>query len=215
MPASRNAPADLFYTGVLEEALGFLRIQAHRSGAQSLLRDGVSTSSYRKDRETIERETPYFLRGLQRHHPLHPAAQEVPSRTTPATTTCRRRSGRYPLRTAPRQRPDPRAGLFLGQQIHDAYRAGVIDRREIAGLFRSSFRESASALKTYLDLTERVRPALQSGSTPQPGATGRRDAGALTARPGPPSPAVRPPSALAPRHAGLSLERMLWPHPLL
>jgi len=59
-------------------------------------------------------------------------------------------------------------GYFLGQQIHDAYRAGVIDRREIARLFRTSFRDTGSALRTYLDLTERVRPALQSGSTPQP-----------------------------------------------
>ena len=59
-------------------------------------------------------------------------------------------------------------GYFLGQQIHDAYRAGVLERREITRLFHRSFRASGSALKTYLDLTERLRPAMQDGSTPRP-----------------------------------------------
>ena len=47
-------------------------------------------------------------------------------------------------------------GYFLGQQIYDGYHAGAMARREIADLFRKKFVETGSALRTYLDLVEKL-----------------------------------------------------------
>jgi len=126
---------DLFYTGVLEEALGFFGSKLIDPGRNHFF-ETAFYQFYRKDRETIERETPYSYEDFNAiiHFILLP--QEV-------------RAELHPLRRVPEEilagiRSEPRRanvlihelGYFLGQQIHDAYRAGVIDRREIAGLFR-------------------------------------------------------------------------------
>jgi len=158
---------DLFYTGVLEEALGFFGSKLIDPGRNHFF-ETAFYQFYRKDRETIERETPYsyedfnaiihFILLHKKFEQNYTRYDDVPEEILAG------------IRSEPRRANVliHELGYFLGQQIHDAYRAGVIDRREIANLFRRSFRESASALRTYLDLTERVRPALQSGSTPQP-----------------------------------------------
>src|SRR5437867_3967509 len=126
---------------------------------------------YRKDRETIERETRYgfdefnaiihFILLHKKFEQSYAQYDEVPPEILEG------------LRAEPRRANVliHELGYFLGQQIHDAYRAGVLDRRAINRLYHSSFRDSGSALKTYLDLTERLRPAFRDGSTPLPPAT--------------------------------------------
>ena len=166
--APREMPQhDLFYNGVLEEALGFFGSKLIDPSRNHFF-ETAFYQYYRKDRDTIERETPYtyedfnaiihFILLHKKFEQNYTRFDDVPEEILAG------------IRAAPRRANIliHELGYFLGQQIHDAYRAGFIDRREVALLFRSSFRESGSSLKTYLDLTERVRPALQSGSTPQP-----------------------------------------------
>jgi len=166
--APREMPQhDLFYNGVLEEALGFFGSKLIDPGRNHFF-ETAFYQYYRKDRETIERETPYsyedfnaiidFILLHKKFEQNYKSYDDVPEAILAG------------IRAEPRRANIliHELGYFLGQQIHDAYRAGVIDRREIARLFRASFRETGSALRTYLDLTEKVRPALQSGSTPQP-----------------------------------------------
>jgi len=166
--APREMPQhDLFYNGVLEEALGFFGSKLIDPGRNHFF-ETAFYQYYRKDRETIERETAYtyedfnaiihFILLHKKFEQNYGTYEDVPPEILAG------------IRSEPRRANIliHELGYFLGQQLHDAYRAGVIDRRDIARLFRDSFRVSGSALKTYLDLTERVRPALQEGSTPQP-----------------------------------------------
>lgn len=166
--APREMPQhDLFYNGVLEEALGFFGSKLLDPSRNHFF-ETEFYQYYRKDRETIERETRYsyedfsaiihFILLHKKFEQNYAEYDEVPPEILAG------------IRAEPRRANIliHELGYFLGQQIHDAYRAGVLDRREIARLFRRSFRESGSALKTYLELTERVRPAIQGGSTPQP-----------------------------------------------
>lgn len=169
--APREMPQhDLFYNGVLEEALGFFGSKLLDPSRNHFF-ETEFYQYYRKDRETIERETRYsyedfsaiihFILLHKKFEQNYAEYDEVPPEILAG------------IRAEPRRANIliHELGYFLGQQIHDAYRAGVLDRREIARLFRRSFRESGSALKTYLELTERVRPAIQGGSTPQPAAS--------------------------------------------
>ncbi len=59
-------------------------------------------------------------------------------------------------------------GYFLGQQMYDAYRAGLLSRKAILQLFKKSYRESGSALTVYLELSETVRPALHGALLANP-----------------------------------------------
>lgn len=169
--APREMPQhDLFYNGVLEEALGFFGSKLLDPSRNHFF-ETEFYQYYRKDRETIERETLYsyedfsaiihFILLHKKFEQNYAQYDDVPPEILAG------------IRAEPRRANIliHELGYFLGQQIHDAYRAGVLDRREIARLFRRSFRESGSALKTYLELTERVRPAIQGGSTPQPAAS--------------------------------------------
>ncbi|MBI1950595.1 MAG: ChaN family lipoprotein [Acidobacteria bacterium] len=169
--APREMPQhDLFYTGVLEEALGFFGSKLLDPSRNHFFETDLY-QYYRKDRATIERETRFsyedfnaiidFILLHKKFEQNYAKYDEVPAQIL-AGIRAEPRRGNILIHEL---------GYFLGQQIHDAYRAGVLDRREIARLFRRSFRASGSALKTYLDLTERVRPAIRSGSTPQPAAT--------------------------------------------
>ncbi len=166
--APREMPQhDLFYNGVLEEALGFFGSKLLDPGRNHFF-ETEFYQYYRKDRETIERETPYtydefnaiihFILLHKKFEQSYAQYDDVPAEILDG------------IRAEPKRANIliHELGYFLGQQIHDAYRAGVLDRREIARLFQRSFRATGSALKTYLDLTERLRPAMQDGSTPKP-----------------------------------------------
>jgi heme-binding uptake protein ChaN (Tiki superfamily) len=166
--APREMPQhDLFYGGVIEEALGFFGSKLIDPSRNHFF-ETEFYQYYRKDRETIEKETPYtfedfnaiigFILLHKKFEQNYEKFDDVPAEITEG------------VRSEPRRANIliHELGYFLGQQIYDAYRAGILDRRTIARLFRQSFRQSGSALQTYLDLTEKVRSVTQGGPAAPP-----------------------------------------------
>lgn len=166
--APREMPQhDLFYTGVIEEALGFFGSKLIDPSRNHFF-ETEFYQYYRKDRETIERETPYSFEDFNAiiHfillHKKFEAGYEAYDTVPPEILEG--------IRSEPRRANIliHELGYFLGQQMYDAYHAGVLDRKEIVGLFRRPFRESGSALRAYLDLTERLRTATPPSGTEPP-----------------------------------------------
>ena len=161
--APREMPRhDLFYGGVLEETLGFFGSKLIDPSRNHFF-ETEFYQYYRKDRETIESNTPYsyeeftaiidFILLHKKFEQEYGSYDEIPPALLEGI------------------RADParanvlihELGYFLGQQIHDAYRAGILDRVQIGALFRRSFRKSGSALSVYFDLVEKVRPVASGG----------------------------------------------------
>jgi len=166
--AARDAAARPVSTTGPGGGSGFLRIPSSSTPA-------ATTSSRRRSTSTTAR-TGDDSNGRLRT----PTKTSTPSSTssfcTRSSNRTTRGTTRVPeeilagIRAAPRRANIliHELGYFLGQQIHDAYRAGVIDRREITLLFRSSFPRERQCPED-LPRSHRARaPALQSGSTPQP-----------------------------------------------
>jgi Haem-binding uptake, Tiki superfamily, ChaN len=160
--APREMPQhDLFYNGVMEEALGFFGSKLIDPGRNHFF-ETEFYQYYRKDRETIESRTPYrfedfnaiihFILLHKKFERTYRDYQDVPPEILDG------------IRAAPKRANIliHELGYFLGQQIYDAYRADLLDRRRIARLFRQSFRASGSALGAYLDLVESLRPLTES-----------------------------------------------------
>lgn len=156
---------DLFYTGVLEEALGFFGSKLV-DPARNHFFETEFYQYYRKDPATIEANTPYsneeftaiinFILLHKKFEQSYEEYREVPEELLAG------------IRSEPRRANIlvHELGYFLGQQLHDAYRAGIVDRKEILALFRQSFKESGSALGTYLDLTRKVAPVVHGVLSP-------------------------------------------------
>jgi len=156
---------DLFYTGVLEEALGFFGSKLV-DPARNHFFETEFYQYYRKDPTTIEANTPYtyeeftaiinFILLHKKFEQSYEEYREVPEELLAG------------IRAEPRRANIlvHELGYFLGQQLHDAYRAGIVDRKEILALFRQSFKESGSALGTYLDLTRKVAPVVHGVLSP-------------------------------------------------
>lgn len=168
--APRQMPQhDLFYSGVMEEALGFFGSKLIDPSRNHFF-ETEFYQYYRKDRETIEKNTRYtydefnaiidFILLHKRFEQSYERYDDVPEAILAG------------IRAEPRRANVliHELGYFLGQQIHDAYRAGILDRKEIARLFRESYHESGSALRTYLDLIETIRPVLAGVPPAAPGA---------------------------------------------
>jgi Haem-binding uptake, Tiki superfamily, ChaN len=154
--APREMPQhDLFYSGVIEEALGFFGSKLIDPGRNHFF-ETEFYQFYRKDRATIEAHTPYsyedfnaiiqFILLHKKFEQSYESYADVPPEILDG------------IRSEPRRANIliHELGYFLGQQIYDTYRAGGMMRRDIAKLFRLSLRESGSALRAYLDLTEIV-----------------------------------------------------------
>jgi hypothetical protein len=154
--APRRMPQhDLFYSGVIEEALGFFGSKLIDPSRNHFF-ETEFYRFYRKDRETIEANTPYsydefnaiidFILLHKKFEQTYEGYSEIPAAILDG------------IRAEPRRANIMvhELGYFLGQQIYDAYRAGILDRKRITALFRMSFRQSGSALSTYLDLTREV-----------------------------------------------------------
>jgi hypothetical protein len=156
---------DLFYTGVLEEALGFFGSKLVDPSRNHFF-ETEFYQYYRKDAATIEANTPYsyeeftaiinFILLHKKFEQSYEEYHEVPEELLAG------------IRAEPRRANIlvHELGYFLGQQLHDAYRAGIVDRKEILALFRQSFKESGSALGTYLDLTRKVAPVVHGVLSP-------------------------------------------------
>jgi hypothetical protein len=154
--APRRMPQhDLFYSGVMEEALGFFGSKLIDPSRNHFF-ETEFYRYYRKDRQTVEANTPYsynefnaiidFILLHKKFEQSYESYDEIPSAILDG------------IRAEPRRANIlvHELGYFLGQQIYDAYRAGILDRKRITALFRLSFRKSGSALNTYLDLTREV-----------------------------------------------------------
>ncbi|HKQ98402.1 MAG TPA: ChaN family lipoprotein, partial [Candidatus Polarisedimenticolia bacterium] len=139
------AQHDLFYTGVLEEALAFFA---------SKLVDPSRNHFFESDFYQYYRKDPEVIRAHTRYEPeefnaiidfvlLHKKFEQSYERYTevPAAILEGIRSGPVRANVLVHE-----LGYFLGQQMHDAYRAGILSRAEILDLFRASFLESGSAL---------------------------------------------------------------------
>jgi Haem-binding uptake, Tiki superfamily, ChaN len=161
--APREMPQhDLFYTGVIEEALGFFGSKLVDPGRNHFF-ETQFYQFYRKDPATIEAQTPYsyaeftaiinFILLHKKFEQSYEEYREVPEEILAG------------IRSEPRRANIlvHELGYFLGQQLHDAYRAGILSRREMQALFRQSFQETGSALETYLDLTRKVAPVVHGG----------------------------------------------------
>ena len=154
--APRRMPQhDLFYNGVMEEALGFFGSKLIDPGRNHFF-ETEFYRFYRKDRETIEANTPYsydefnaiisFILLHKKFEQAYEEYSEIPAAILDGIKAEPRRANILVHEL----------GYFLGQQIYDAYRAGILDRKRITALFKLSFRESGSSLSTYLDLTREV-----------------------------------------------------------
>jgi hypothetical protein len=152
------AQHDAFYTAVIEESLGFFGSKLVDPSRNHFF-ETEFYQYYRKDPAVIEASTPYthaefetiinFILLHKKFEQSYESYDDVPEDILAG------------IRSEPRRANIlvHELGYFLGQQIYDAYRAGVLDRRDILGIFRASFLKSGSALRTYLDLTRKVSSA--------------------------------------------------------
>jgi hypothetical protein len=157
---------DLFYTGVMEEALGFFGSKLIDPSRNHFF-ETEFYQYYRKDREIIEAKTPYrfeefnaIINFILLHKKFEQSYENYSDVPAELLDGIRAEPGRANILVH-------ELGYFLGQQIYDAYRAGKLDRAKITRLFKTSFYRTGSALRAYLDLTRLV-----GGTTP--GAPGLR-----------------------------------------
>ncbi|HEV8335656.1 MAG TPA: ChaN family lipoprotein [Candidatus Polarisedimenticolia bacterium] len=146
---------DLFYGQVMEEALAFFGSKLIVPSRNHFF-ETEFYQYYRKDRRVIEASTPYsyeefqeiisFILSHKKFETRYEEYDEVPQEILAG------------IRSEPKRANIlvHELGYFLGQQIYDGYHAGAITRREIADLFRKKFVETGSALRTYLDLAEKL-----------------------------------------------------------
>ena len=156
---------DLFYSAVLEEALGFFGSKLVDPSRNHFF-ETEFYQYYRKDRETIEAKTPYKFEEFNEiidfvllHKKFEASYEHYGDVPEPILAGIRADPHRVNILVH-------ELGYFLGQQLHDGYRMGLVDRKDMLALFQASFRRSGSALSTYLDLSRKVAPALQGGLTP-------------------------------------------------
>jgi hypothetical protein len=161
---------DVFYTAVLEEALGFFGSKLVDPSRNHFF-ETEFYQYYRKDRALIEEHTPYSFEEFNQIIEfilLHKKFEQTYEQY-----------GDVPQEILDGIRSEPKRanvlahelGYFLGQQLYDAYRAGLMERRDIVKLFKTSFLETGSALETYLDLTKRVAPVMNGALMPAGGSS--------------------------------------------
>ena len=161
---------DLFYGGVMEEALAFFGSKLIDPGRNHFF-ETKFYQYYRKDREMIEANTPYtfeefnaiinFILLHKKFERDYRDYKDVPPEILDG------------IRAEPQLANIHihELGYFLGQQMYDAYRAGLLSRKAILRLFKTPYNESGSALMAYLELTETVQPALHGAPVSGPGDT--------------------------------------------
>jgi hypothetical protein len=154
-PPRAMAQHDVFYTSVMEEALGFFGSKLVDPSRNHFF-ETEFYQYYRKDPAEIEAHTPYtheefnaiigFILTHKKFEREYRNYDAVPEEILAG------------IRSEPRRANIlvHELGYFLGQQLHDGYRDGIVDRREILELFRTSFRRTGSALRTYLTLAGKL-----------------------------------------------------------
>ena len=151
----RSRP-DLFYTAVMEEALGFFGSKLIDPSRNHFFETKLY-QYHRKDAAFIEANTEYtyqqfatiinFILLHKKFEKSYRKYDDVPPALLDGVRT-----------------RDPRLfsvlthelGYYLGQQLYDGYHQGLIDRQEIAALFRKRFESGGSSLSIYLDLAQKL-----------------------------------------------------------
>ena len=155
-PRGPGARADSFYESVIEEALGFFGSKVIDPSRNHFF-ETKFYRYYRKSREIVERETGHsyeefceiidFILLHKKFERSYEDYDEIPAPLLAGIRTRDRR--RFNILTH-------ELGYYLGQQIYDGYHAGIIGRKEVAGLFRRRFEGQGKALELYLDLSARL-----------------------------------------------------------
>jgi len=155
----RNRP-DLFYTSVMEEALGFFGSKLIDPSRNHFFETKLY-QYHRKDRGFIEAHTEYtyeqfvaiinFILLHKKFEKSYRSYDEIPAPLLAGVRTRDRRL--FSVLTH-------ELGYYLGQQLYDGFHKGLIDRQEILALFRRRFESADGALRTYLDLVERLPGAV-------------------------------------------------------
>jgi len=146
---------DLFYGRVMEEALAFFGSKLIVPGRNHFF-EAKFYQYYRKSPELIEANTPYSYEEFKEIIDFILLHKKFETHYTDYDEV--------PLEILRGIRSEPKRmnilvhelGYFLGQQIYDGYHAGAITRREISDLFKKKFVDTGSALRTYLDLVEKL-----------------------------------------------------------
>lgn len=151
----RSRP-ELFYGAVIEEALGFFGSKLIDPSRNHFF-ETEFYRYYRKSPDVIEKETGYkyeefneiigFILLHKKFERSYRSYDEIPKDLLKGIGTKDRK--RFSVLTH-------ELGYFLGQQIYDGFRSGMIQRAEIADLFGRSLEGSSEALELYLDLSERL-----------------------------------------------------------
>ncbi len=147
---------DLFYTSVLEEAIGFFGSKLIDPSRNHFFETKLY-QYHRKDRAFIEANTDYtfeqfrtiidFILKHKKFERSYREHSEVPAWLLAGIGT--RNARMFSVMAH-------ELGYYLGQQLYDGYHQGKIDRRAIIDLFRARFDGHGSALSAYLDLVERL-----------------------------------------------------------
>lgn len=148
------ARPDLFYSAVMEEALGFFGSKLIDPSRNHFFETKIY-QYHRKDKAFIEANTEYTFeqfRGIIEFILLHKRFErsyrrrkEIPPRLLSGVRTRSQRL--FSVLTH-------ELGYYLGQQLYDGYLHGRVSRESIADLFRMRFESPGNSLETYLDLVE-------------------------------------------------------------
>ena len=156
----RRRRHDLFYVSVLEEALGFFGSKLFVPSRNHFFETDIY-KYYRKNPDAIRKNTPYTPEDLNAiihfvllHKKFEVKYQDYDDVPDELIEGVHSRGQRFRILTH-------ELGYYLGQQLYDGFQKGIVRRDEISRLFRQQFIESGSALGTYLDLTEKLKPVRQ------------------------------------------------------
>ena len=148
---------DLFYSSVMEEALGFFGSKLIDPSRNHFFETKLY-EFHRRDREFIEANTEYtfeqftaIINFILLHKKFEKSYDQYDVVPRPLLDGLKTRSRKIFSVMA------HELGYYLGQQIYDGYHKGAINREEIADLFRLRFNEPGSALGCYLDLVEKLK----------------------------------------------------------
>jgi uncharacterized iron-regulated protein len=153
-PMRAQLRPDHFYSGVMEEALGFFGSKLIDPSRNHFFETKLY-QYHRKDKEFIEANTEYsheqfsaiinFILLHKKFERNYKDYDEVPEQLLSGIGTRDRRM----LSVLTHE-----LGYYLGQQLYDGYHTGCIERREIAALFRRRFEQPGASLLAYLELVE-------------------------------------------------------------
>ncbi|MFQ5670844.1 MAG: ChaN family lipoprotein [Acidobacteriota bacterium] len=148
---------DCFYSAVMEEAIGYFGSKLI-DPARNHFFETDFYQYYGKDPETVEKCTGYSFSEFRTiidfillHKKFEKDYQERSEVPAALLEGIRATGALFSILTH-------ELGYFLGQQIYDGFQKGLVPQAQITALYRQKWGEPSSALSTYLDWTEQLRP---------------------------------------------------------